>query len=265
MRQLITSLPLVNPLLPAEQELTSQEDIMAVDNNNQPAISKSVEAIEPVKTNAEQKLTFASQEDTMAVDDIMCSPPKKRSKNFDEEAIIMDNELTDVKENFAQQLLKAQFKNIRGLESTLLQQKSSSLSKDSIQNRIQILFCKQRKHWIKATTINCTQNEVKVYDSLFQYLDRESIQLVETLFRCDGIDPQIKMIQCRKQIEAKDCGIFAIAFATAIAHGLNPSRQNFNQQAMRAHLVDCFNNKLEQLHSKCITKITVAMNDTYVI
>jgi len=95
-----------------------------------------------------------------------------------------------------------------------------------------------------ATTINCTQNEVKVYDSLFQYLERESIQLVETLFQCNGIDPHIKMIQCRKQIGAKDCGVFAIAFATAIAHRLNPSRQNFNQQAMRAHLVDSFNNKL---------------------
>ena len=62
-----------------EQELTNQEDIMAVDNNNQPAISKSVEAVEPVKNNPEHKLTFASQEDTMAVDDIMCSSPKKRS------------------------------------------------------------------------------------------------------------------------------------------------------------------------------------------
>ena len=41
-----------------------------------------------------------------------------------------------------------------------------------------------------ATTINCTQNEVNVYDSLFQYLDRESIQLVETMFHCDGVDPQ---------------------------------------------------------------------------
>ena len=95
-----------------------------------------------------------------------------------------------------------------------------------------------------ATTINGTRNEVKVYDSLFQYLDRDSIQLVEALFRCGGINPQIKMIQCRKHTEIKDSGIFAIAFATAIAHGLNPSRQHFNQQAMRAYLVDCFNNKL---------------------
>ena len=95
-----------------------------------------------------------------------------------------------------------------------------------------------------ATTITCTQHEVKVYDSLFQHLDRESIQLVETLFQYDGIVPQIKMIQCGRQKGAKDCGVFAIAYATAIAHGLNPSRQNFTQQAMRAHLVDCFNNKL---------------------
>ena len=56
------------------------------------------------RNQAEHELTFASQEDTMAVDDIMCSPPKKRSKNFDEEAIIMGNELTDVEINFAQHL-----------------------------------------------------------------------------------------------------------------------------------------------------------------
>ena len=206
-------------------------------SNNQAAISKSTES-------SEQEL--ASQENIMAVDSIMCSPPKKRSKTFDKEAIVMGNKLTDIEINFAQCLLKAQFKNVRGLESTLLQERNgtSSISKDTIENKIQILFCKERKHWIVASTINCTRNEVKVYDSLFQYLDRDSIQLVKALFRCGGIDPQIKMIQCRKQKGVKDCGIFAIAFATAIAHGLNPSRQNFNQQAMRAHLVDCFHNKL---------------------
>ena len=209
-----------------------------------PAISKSVESSSVTDSaQAKQLQEPITQEYIMAVDNIMCSPPKKRSKSFDEEAILMGNELTDVEINFAQELLKAQFTNIRGLQSTLLQQNISLLSKDSIENRVQILFCKERNHWIMATTISCTQNEVKIYDSLFQYLDRESIQLVETLFHCDGIDPQIKMIQCRKQVGAKDCGVFAIAFATAIAHGLNPSRQKLNQQAMRAHLVNCFNNK----------------------
>lgn len=101
-----------------------------------------------------------------------------------------------------------------------------------------------------------------MYDSLYQYLDRESIQLVEILFQCDGIDPQIKISHCRKQMVAKNRGVFAIAFATAIAHGLNPSRQNFNQQAMRIHLVDCFDNKLlhcfhvnRLIQSKCTIKL----------
>ena len=52
------------------------------------------------------------------------------------------------------------------------------------------------------------------------------------------------MTQCRKQKGGKDCGIFAIAIATAIASGLNPSRQNFKQEAMRGHLVDCFNKEV---------------------
>ena len=155
----------------------------------------------------------------------------------------MGNELTNIEINLAQQLLKAQFNSINGLESTLHQQKSvgTLLSKESIRNRIQILFSQERKHWIVATTVNCSPNEVKVYNSLF-YLDRDSLQLIERLFQCDMMNLDIKMTQCRKQTGSKDWGVYAIAIATAIASGLNLSRQNFKQQAMRGHLVDCFNN-----------------------
>jgi len=92
-------------------------------------------------------------------------------KAYDDEGIIMGNELTDLEINFAQQLLKAQFTSINGLESTLhqqLQKNASALSKDSIRNRIQILFCQERKNWIVATTVNFNPNEVEVYDSSFQ-------------------------------------------------------------------------------------------------
>ena len=54
-----------------------------------------------------------------------------------------------------------------------------------------------------ATTINCATNEVKVYDSLFQYLDRDLVQLVEALFRCGGIDPQIKIFNVASRQESK--------------------------------------------------------------
>ena len=37
-----------------------------------------------------------------------------------------------------------------------------------------------------------------------------------------------------------DCGVFSIAFATAIAFNAVPVKQRFRQGAMRAHLVSCF-------------------------
>ena len=95
---------------------------------------------------------------------ITCSPAKKKTK-LDTEHIIMREELIDLKINFAQRLLKEQFHHINGLQSTLLQEKDAKriLSK----NRLQIIFCKERKHWVVATDINCIHGEVKVYDSLF--------------------------------------------------------------------------------------------------
>lgn len=86
-------------------------------------------------------------------------------------------------------------------------------------NKLQIVFCKERKHWIVATTINCAHDEVKVYDSLFQYLDKVSMECIENLFQHDNVPLRVRMIQCHKQTGTKDCGLFAVAKATAIAFG----------------------------------------------
>lgn len=45
----------------------------------------------------------------IAVEEVVCSTPKKRLKKFDEEAIIMGERLTDVEINLAQRILKSQF------------------------------------------------------------------------------------------------------------------------------------------------------------
>ena len=145
----------------------------------------------------------------------------------------------DLEINFAQQLLKEQIQHINGLQSTLLLEKDMKISS---KNRLQIIFCNERKHWVVATTMSCINGEVKVYDSVFQYLNQSSLKCIEKLFEQDNISPRIKMSQCRRQKGSKDCGVYAIAFATAIAFGQNPSRQNFKQKEMRVHLVNCFNN-----------------------
>ena len=82
------------------------------------------------------------------------SPQKKRAKSIDVEKIIMGEELCDIEINFAQQLLKAQFANLNGLTSTLYQEKKVQLTESLIQNKVQIIYCKTRHHWIAASTGN---------------------------------------------------------------------------------------------------------------
>ena len=61
-----------------------------------------------------------------------------------------------------------------------------------------------------ATTIGCCNNEVKVYDSLFSFLDKDSLDIVKNMFTCEGVKPVIKMARCQKQKGSKDCGVYAI-------------------------------------------------------
>ena len=172
-------------------------------------------------------------------EETLSSPPKKRHRIYDEERIIMGDQLTDLEINYAQRLLKQQCTHVNGLTSTLLQEKGSNLTRDTVKNRVKIIYCRNHRHWVVATTINSDYNTVKVYDSVFHYLDQDSLQTVESCFQSDVI-PEIRMMQCRKQEGVKDCGVYAIAFSVALALGVNPSRQNFKQESMRAHLVQCF-------------------------
>ena len=49
------------------------------------------------------------------------------------------------------------------------------------------------------------------------------------------------MIDVQRQKGTCDCGLFAVAFATALANGIQPERLEFEQDRMRKHLYRCFN------------------------
>ena len=49
---------------------------------------------------------------------------------------------------------------------------------------------------------------------------------------------------------SSDCGLFTIAFATALASGIQPVRCFFNQGAMRSHLTKC-------LHEQNMTEFPI--------
>ena len=95
----------------------------------------------------------------------------------------MNAELSSDEINFAQELLKLQFPNINGFQSTLLQDKPLDLTKDAVKNKIQIIHYKSQHHWIAASTMQCTLGQVKVYDLVFTYCDKEMEQVKSNLFQ----------------------------------------------------------------------------------
>ena len=79
---------------------------------------------------------------------------------------------------------------------------------------------------------------MQVYDSAYDSLDKETEAIVLNLFR--GSSLPIQMAKLQKQVGGSDCGPFAIAVATSLAHQRDPSALMFEQTVMRAHLVQCF-------------------------
>ena len=116
-------------------------------------------------------------------------------------------------------------------------------TEEKITSKIQIVHCKDRKHWILATTVGCPRDVVKVYDSMFSFLDQKTKTVIENLFTVSNSLLQIKVMKSQKQSGYTDCGVFSIANATTIAFGLNPAKLTLWQDSMRAHLVNCLQKK----------------------
>jgi len=153
----------------------------------------------------------------------------------------MGEELTDLEIYLAQQLLKKQFPNLNGFTCTLLQDKKCALMEKAVKNGVQIIYCKARHHWIVASTVNSSIGQVKVYDSLFTYPDKETERVLINVFQWDSTEVVVKFARCQKQKGGIDCGLFSIAFATAIAFGKQPGKLKFVQEELRSHLVTCLN------------------------
>ena len=118
------------------------------------------------------------------------------------------------------------------------QQFKKHVSKESNLNKLQIVHCKEREHWVTATTIGCEPGVIKVYDSLYTTLDKPSSVVVANWFYPKDQEFKISVVRPQKQIGGRDCGVFAIALATSIAINHKVSKK-FNQARKRAHLASC--------------------------
>ncbi len=99
-----------------------------------------------------------------------------------------------------------------------------------------------RAHWI---TIGSSKGEVNVYDSL-PSVDVSKRVKEQIACICNSAEDFISLTIKNVQIQqgSSDCGLFALAFATSLCAGENPSEINYIQNLFCGHLVQCLQDKI---------------------
>ena len=154
----------------------------------------------------------------------------------DKDHILAGEKLNDRHINFAQNILKEQFCTLGGLQSTLLQAKSPKQHTENSKKVIQVIHSRG-DHWIVAALIPPIDNVVLVYDTVYNTIDQTTKKVIFNLF---STSKSMELVPVSRQKGGVDCGVFAVAIATALAHQQNPALIEFAQSAMQPHLVACF-------------------------
>ena len=89
------------------------------------------------------------------------------------------------------------------------------------------------------STIGTSHPTVQVYDSMLSTASSDVKKQVAGLFHTTHPHITLEFINVHKQAGGSDFGLFAIAYVTALTHGISPSKCHFDQQKMRPHLIKC--------------------------
>ncbi|KAL5460002.1 hypothetical protein EMCRGX_G033410 [Ephydatia muelleri] len=202
-----------------EEQQTSnvqdQVDADDVDKQREETILPSLQKSSPLHT-----LKSVDKEDsTIQLDEQPSVSNKKLPPVFDT-AVLEDPNgwLDDEHITAAQHLLQEQHPDVAGLQSTSLQYtRTFEVHRDH--PFIQCLH-ENGNHWITVSTVGCSSDMLQA--------SKDSIVL--------------EYIKMQEQSGASDCGLFAIATATAICNGQDLCMLEFDQFLMRKHLLQCFQN-----------------------
>ena len=191
--------------------------------------------------DAEDEVKFLKQARMDQTSIAKMQRPRFKLNQEDADIIRKNAMLTDHQIQMAQELLHRQFPYFEGLLSpTIGKAKQFPVMRN---NFIQVLHT-GGIHWVCVSNIGCSHNnQVKLYDSLYSGIapfTREQIGAL--LFNQDSDVIEICVPPVDQQTNGTDCGVFAIAFATALCYNMDPTSLKFNRRAIRAHLLDSLKN-----------------------
>ena len=97
-------------------------------------------------------------------------------------------------------------------------------------------------HWVCVSSIGCQLGVVNLFDSMIKNeISKDIYDQVCNLIG-EEIFEKIQVINVHQQDNAYDCGLFAVAFATCLAFGIELNSVLFDVSLMRDHLIKCLKN-----------------------
>ena len=120
--------------------------------------------------------------------------------------------------NVAQLMLKQSFPELGGLQNVLLNNKNPL--KNAETGSLQILHV-NNNHWAGLSYFD---NCICYYDSSYSTLSSTTKLVIANLFhsQCNGSKLNIHIKDVTHQSGVVDCGLYAVAYITAIAYGNDP-------------------------------------------
>ena len=155
--------------------------------------------------------------------------------------IINNAVLTDKHIQMAQELLHRQFPHTGGLLSPSIRTaKQFPVMRGEF---VQVLHT-GGFHWVCVSNIGCQRlHDIKLFDSLYRGIAPfTKEQIAGLLFVEDSDTIQVQVPPVQQQTNSTDCGVFAIAFATALCYKQDLTTLKFNRREIRTHLWNSLQN-----------------------
>ena len=93
------------------------------------------------------------------------------------------------------------------------------------------------------SNIGCSPGRVQWLDSLHCLPSLSQQRIIADLLQATVDEIVIETMNVQKQLGGSDCGLFALAFITAVLNNQDPTAQCFKQNKMRRHLIECLERK----------------------
>ncbi|XP_065683522.1 uncharacterized protein LOC124813178 [Hydra vulgaris] len=157
----------------------------------------------------------------------------------------LDDTLIDIAKSF----LSHQFPKVGGFQSSCIF--NSNNFGGFVSGKFVQIFNVRNSHWVLISNVTSDNgsSSVQYYDSLFTGFNKSTVPLLvhrvaRSMLINEGIAfINLEVMRCQNQDNGNDCGLHAIANATALCHGIDPSGILWEQNSMRSHFLKCVENR----------------------